>query len=214
MSSAVRSYSKINLGLAIGPLRPDGFHTIVTLYQTLALHDVVTVSARPALTTRIQLTSNDPRVPRDPRNTAWKMVTKALDQLGLTASIHLHIQKNLPIQGGMGAGSANAAAALIGLEHELAGQAKLKISSNRRLQIAAEVGSDVPLFLLGGSVLGRDRGQQVQAVDDVTIDGDAEIACVVALPDGGVSTSSGLPRLGCSSRRRICPGFARTPNVC
>jgi 4-diphosphocytidyl-2-C-methyl-D-erythritol kinase len=184
MPSAVRSYSKINLGLAIGPPRPDGFHALSTLYQTIALHDLVTVAARPAARTRIQLTSSDPRVPRDQRNTAWKMVTRALHHLRMTATINIRIQKNLPIQGGMGAGSANAAAALIGLERELG----VRLSDEVRLSLASEVGSDVPLFLIGGSVLGTDRGQIVRAVPDVTLNGSAEIACVIAVPEIGVST--------------------------
>jgi 4-diphosphocytidyl-2-C-methyl-D-erythritol kinase len=184
MPIRVRSYSKINLGLAIGAPRPDGYHALATLYQTLALHDLVTVSARRAATTRIVLRSNDPRVPRDARNTAWKMIEKALGRLEMQAEVVVHIQKNLPIQGGMGAGSANAAAALIGLEREL----KLELDDAARLELAAQVGSDVPLFLAGGSVLGSDRGQVVAPVTDVTLNGQADIACVVALPKVGVST--------------------------
>jgi 4-diphosphocytidyl-2-C-methyl-D-erythritol kinase len=184
MPSAVRSYSKINLGLAIGPPRPDGFHALATLYQTIAMHDIVTVAARPAERTRIQLTSSDPRVPRDERNTAWKMVAGALHHMRIKATINIRIQKNLPVQGGMGAGSANAAAALIGLERELG----IRLSDEVRLRLASDVGSDVPLFLVGGSVLGTDRGQVVTAVPDVTLNGSSEIACVIALPEIGVST--------------------------
>jgi 4-diphosphocytidyl-2-C-methyl-D-erythritol kinase len=184
MPSRVRSYSKINLGLAIGPPRPDGFHSLATLYQTIALHDIVSVAARPAARTRIQLTASDPRVPRDARNTAWKMVERTLEHLNLTATVNIRIEKNLPIQGGMGAGSANAAAALIGLERELS----LELPASERLALAAGVGSDVPLFLVGGSVLGSDRGQMVAPAPDVTLDGSTEIPCVIALPDTGVST--------------------------
>jgi 4-diphosphocytidyl-2-C-methyl-D-erythritol kinase len=184
MPTCVRSYSKINLGLAIGAPRPDGFHSLATLYQTLALHDLVTVYARRADRTRIRLMSNDPRVPCDWRNTAWKMTEKILSSLDLRAEIKIHIQKNLPIQGGMGAGSANAAAALLGLERELG----LKLMEETRLDLAAQVGSDVPLFLVGGSVLGSDRGQVVEAAADVTLDGTTGIACVIALPGIGVST--------------------------
>ena len=72
MPTVVRSFSKINLGLAIGPSRPDGFHALTTLYQTLDAHDLVTVDARPASSTRITLAGNDARVPVDSRNTAWK----------------------------------------------------------------------------------------------------------------------------------------------
>src|ERR1700704_3381226 len=118
MSTRVRSYSKINLGLAIGPVRPDGFHGLTTLYQTLDLHDLVTVSARALASgaeTRISLTTNHPFVPRDARNTAWRMVERCLERLGVAAEVAIHIEKRLPVQGGMGAGGANAGAGLAGL---------------------------------------------------------------------------------------------------
>lgn len=184
MPTKVRSYSKINLGLAIGPPRPDGFHALSTLYQTVALHDVLTVSARRSPETKITLSSSHPRVPVDARNTVWKMVEKALEAAGVTAEVAVHIQKNLPIQGGMGAGSANAASALLGLERELG----VTLPRDQRMAVAAAVGSDVPLFLVGGSVLGWDRGQEVAAVGAVTLAGSAQIPCVIALPPRGVST--------------------------
>ena len=184
MATVVRSYSKINLGLAIGTQRADGFHSLLTLYQTLALHDRVTVSAVPAPETSITITSNDVRVPKDSRNTAWKIVSLVLAHLGLHASVSVDIQKRLPIQGGMGAGSANAAAALLGLERELGRE----LPPADRVQLASSVGSDVPLFLLGGTVLGTDRGQKVQPFPDLQLGGSSEIACVVALPEVGVST--------------------------
>src|SRR5580658_7600859 len=97
MPTGVRSYCKINLGLAIGPPRPDGFHGLATLYQTLALHDIVTVSAHrlpkgdsgfprgdaglPQDNSRITLTTNHPQVPTDERNTAWKIVDLALARM-------------------------------------------------------------------------------------------------------------------------------------
>ncbi len=179
MPTHVRSYSKINLGLAIGPARVDGFHGLTTMYQTLALYDVVTISAVRSAETAITLTSNHPWVPPDSRNTAWRMVERCLLRIGLKANVRIRIQKNMPIQGGMGAGSANAAAALIGLERELG----LALPGPERLKLAAEIGSDVPLFLLGGSVLGVGRGEEVYPLPDLP-----ETACVVAMPDVGVST--------------------------
>jgi 4-diphosphocytidyl-2-C-methyl-D-erythritol kinase len=179
MPTRVPSYSKINLGLAIGPARADGFHGLVTVYQTLALCDFVTVTARPARETAITLTSNDRRVPTDERNTAWKMVNFALVKAGFAADVEVQIEKNLPVQGGLGAGSANAAAALVGLERELG----LELSGAARLEIAAEVGSDVPLFLIGGTVLGLGRGEEVYPLPDLP-----SMACVVAVPEEGVST--------------------------
>jgi 4-diphosphocytidyl-2-C-methyl-D-erythritol kinase len=191
MSTRVRSFCKINLGLAVGPTRPDGFHALTTLYQTLALHDLVTVTAHPAVQTSITLTSNHPGVPDtergDPeRNTAFRIVDLTLRQLGLTAEVTIDIQKRLPVQGGLGAGSANAAAALLGLERELG----LTLPGPDRLALAAQVGSDVPLFLLGGSVLGLGRGEEVYPLPDLPV-----TPCVVAIPSVGVSTAAAFRAL-------------------
>jgi 4-diphosphocytidyl-2-C-methyl-D-erythritol kinase len=205
MPTAVRSHAKINLGLGIGAPRADGFHALCTVYQTLEVYDVVTVTARPAAATTLRLSSNDGRVPTDGRNTAWKMVVLALEALGIAAEVEIHIEKRLPVQGGLGAGSANAVAALVGLERELgigagresAGPSTPSVTKNvtdsaqednvvwevRRLEIAARVGSDVPLFLIGGAVLGLDRGQEVYPLPDFEA-----VWCVVALPEIGVST--------------------------
>jgi 4-diphosphocytidyl-2-C-methyl-D-erythritol kinase len=179
MPTSVRSHTKINLGLAIGPLRPDGFHQLTTVYQTLALHEWVTVEARSAAETRITLSSTHPRVPTDAGNTAWRMVARSLELLGLRAEVHVHIDKQLPVQGGLGGGSANAIAALLGLEQELNRQ----LSQPQRLLLAAEIGSDIPLFLLGGAVVGVGRGEEVYPLRDLP-----SLPCVLALPEIGVST--------------------------
>jgi 4-diphosphocytidyl-2-C-methyl-D-erythritol kinase len=204
MSTRVRSFCKINLGLAVGPARPDGFHALTTLYQTLALHDIVTVTVRPSRETFILLTSNHPGVPDTQRgsahkNTAYRIVDLALDQLGLTAEVTIDIQKRLPVQGGLGAGSANAAAALIGLERELH-QPDIareldttflgRLSGPDRLALAAQVGSDVPLFLFGGSVLGLGRGEEVYPFPDLPV-----TPCVVAIPGVGISTAAAFRAL-------------------
>ena len=216
MPTTVRSHAKINLGLGIGAPRADGFHGLVTVYQTLELHDRVTVDARRDESTSIRITSNDRRVPGDSRNTAWRMVELALQALGISAEVSIHIDKQLPIQGGLGAGSANAVAALVGLENELGicsshpcrhhpndedlslgtpedkdvarvgHPVSLDPPANQgaeRLRIAAQVGSDVPLFLIGGAVLGLDRGQSVFPLPDLET-----THCVVAIPSVGVST--------------------------
>ncbi len=215
MATRIRSFSKVNLGLRIGAVRADGFHGLATMYQTLGLYDIVTVSARRVEAggrTRISLTTDHPRVPVDGRNTAWQMVERALAAMGVEAEVSVHIEKRLPVQGGMGAGSANAAAALIGLEREMLGWevagpelagpeltgtelAGTELTGPERLRLASAVGSDVPLFLVGGSVLGLGRGELVVAMPDVILGGDEArtlagggVPCVVAMPRVGVST--------------------------
>ena len=187
MPTTVRSHAKINLGLYIGAPRDDGFHSLVTVYQTLELHDLVTVSAKTAATNSIRLTSNDRRVPTDERNTAWKMVVLAMKRLNLHAEVTIHIDKRLPVQGGLGAGSGNAVAVLVALDQELFGRSDVTpftwAETGESLRIAAQVGSDVPLFLMGGTVLGTDRGQQVQPLPDLD-----PLWCVIAIPAVGVST--------------------------
>ena len=187
MPTRVRSYSKVNLGLAVGPARADGFHELSTVYQTLALHDVVGVSARRAPQTSIEILANHPGVPRTDlgtaeRNTAWKMVARALERMGIAASVEIAIDKRLPVQGGMGAGSANAVAALLGLERELGAA----LPEAERMALAAEVGSDVPLFLVGGTVWGTGRGETVHPLGE--LEGAGGLPCVVAVPSVGVST--------------------------
>jgi 4-diphosphocytidyl-2-C-methyl-D-erythritol kinase len=193
MPTRVRSHAKINLGLILGAPRPDGFHSLVTVYQTLEIHDIVTVTARRSPQTSLRITSNDARVPTDDRNTAWKIVFLALEELRVSADVDIHIDKRLPVQGGLGAGSGNAVAALVGLKNELEKQEVgtrdhgLRIQGDawtgKWLEIAGQVGSDVPLFLVGGTVLGVDHGQQVSPLPDIE-----PTWCLIAVSEIGVST--------------------------
>jgi 4-diphosphocytidyl-2-C-methyl-D-erythritol kinase len=181
MSTAVRSHAKINLGLHLGASRADGFHSLSTVYQTLEIHDIVIVTARRAAATRLRISTNDPRVPTDQSNTAWKMIRLALEQFSIAAEVEINIEKRLPVQGGLGAGSGNAVAALVGLEAELG--APFRSLFTRKLELPAQIGSDVPLFLIGGTVLGVDRGQEAYPLPDID-----PAWCVVAVPELGVST--------------------------
>ena len=157
MTVTVRSFAKINLGLRIGALRGDGFHELLTAYQTIALHDVIRVSVESG--SGIEIRCTDPRVPKDESNTCYRIVEKAMHALRARGRVVVDIQKRLPVQGGLGGASSNAVAALLGLEAVL----KRSLPAGERLRIAAEVGSDLPLFLLGGTVLGGARGAGVSA---------------------------------------------------
>jgi 4-diphosphocytidyl-2-C-methyl-D-erythritol kinase len=177
MSVTVRSYAKINLGLRIGTSRPDGFHELLTVYQTIGLHDVIQVSVGRG--TGIEIRCADPRVPRDESNTCYRIVEKAMQALRAKGRVIIEIEKRLPVQGGMGGASSNAVAALIGLERAV----RKKLAAAEKLRIAAEVGSDLPLFLIGGTVLGVGRGEEVYPLPDLP-----RTACVVVTPEIGVST--------------------------
>jgi 4-diphosphocytidyl-2-C-methyl-D-erythritol kinase len=173
----VRSFAKINLGLAIGACRPDGFHELRTVYQTIALHDIIRVQI--ARGTGIEIRSADPRVPMDQSNTCYRIAEKAMAALKAWGRVVIEIEKRLPVQGGLGGASGNAAATLLALELAL----KKELPGSDKLRIAAEVGSDVPLFLVGGTILGVGRGEEVYPLPDLP-----SVPCVIATPGIGVST--------------------------
>jgi len=207
---AVRSFAKINLGLKIGRLRPDGFHELRTVYQTIALHDVVRVDVQPG--SGIEIRCDDPRVPLDTSNTCYKVAGRVLRALSpdirrlqgeiprglkparteenqgldgaaeaapLPSKVVIQIDKQLPVKGGLGAASSNAIATMLGLERALG----VRLAGEEKLRIAADVGSDLPLFLIGGTVLGSGRGEVVSSLPDVP-----PTHLVVVTPPTGVST--------------------------
>jgi 4-diphosphocytidyl-2-C-methyl-D-erythritol kinase len=177
MPVSVRSFAKINLGLYIGERRPGGYHELRTVYQTVALHDVVRVAVRRG--TGIEIRCSHPRVPRDASNTCWRVAERVVQALKARRRVVVEIEKRLPVQGGLGAASSNAVATLLALERAL----KKRLAPEQRWQIAAEVGSDLPLFLVGGTVLGTGRGEEVFPLPDLP-----SLPVVVATPDVAVST--------------------------
>ncbi len=181
MTVAVRSFAKINLGLYIGTVRADGFHDLRTVYQTIALHDVIRVSIErnSRQGSGIEIACSDSRVPLDSSNTCYRVAERVLDELDATGKVRIEIDKRLPVQGGLGAASSNAVATLVGLERAL----RKKLSVAVRARIAAEVGSDLPLFLVGGTTLGVGRGEEVYPLPDLPA-----LAMVLVTPEVGVST--------------------------
>jgi 4-diphosphocytidyl-2-C-methyl-D-erythritol kinase len=193
MRATVSSFAKINLGLRIGTLRPDGFHELRTVYQTIALHDTIHVSVRRG--SGIEIHCDDSRVPTDETNTCYRIVERAMQVLKAGRRVQIEIEKRLPVQGGLGGASGNAVAALLALELAL----KKKLSGEERLRIAAEVGSDLPLFLVGGTVLGVGRGEEVYPLPDLPA-----MPCVIALPEIAVSTPKAF-----ADWDRLCGAGAR-----
>ncbi len=130
MTIAVRSFAKINLGLYIGAARADGYHDLRTVYQTIALHDVIRVRVNVGRGSGIEIlcTNKDPRVPLDSSNTCYRVAERVLDQLGAQGRVRIEIEKRLPVQGGLGAASSNAVGTMVALERAL----KKKLSAGRR----------------------------------------------------------------------------------
>jgi 4-diphosphocytidyl-2-C-methyl-D-erythritol kinase len=181
MTVTVRSFAKINLGLRIGAARDDGFHELLTVYQTIALHDVIRVSVErgSGRGPQIEIRCTDPRVPTDESNTCFRMARLAMQALHAKGKVVVEIEKRLPVQGGLGGASSNAVATLLGLERAL----EKTLPAIEKLRLASEIGSDVSLFLVGGTVLGVGRGEQVYPLPDLPA-----LACVVLTPEVGVST--------------------------
>lgn len=158
----VRVPAKVNLQLAVGPVRPDGYHGVVTVYQAISLFDEVTV--RTAEQNKIVVTGEDASlVPTGPTNLASKAVTALARAIGRPGrgrnAVHIEIRKRIPMAAGLAGGSADAAATLVAC-NELwrAGLSQKELS-----EVGAGLGSDVPFALIGGTAVGRGRGEQLTA---------------------------------------------------
>ncbi|WP_134734472.1 4-(cytidine 5'-diphospho)-2-C-methyl-D-erythritol kinase [Amycolatopsis nivea] len=159
----VRVPAKVNLHLAVGDLRADGFHELVTVFQALSLTDEVTVSAtdEPGLEVYGE---GERTVPTDGANLAWRAARELASYAGRPDAdepkVRIVLRKGIPVAGGMAGGSADAAAALVGLSSLW----KLDITRDELATIAGRLGSDVPFALYGGTALGTGRGEQLVPV--------------------------------------------------
>jgi len=178
----VRVPAKVNLQLAVGPLRYDGYHGVVTVYQAISLYDEVTV--RPAERTRVVVSGEDAAsVPTGPTNLASKAVTalgRATGQRGASRpAVQIEIRKRIPVAAGLAGGSADAAATLVAC-NELW---RTGLTQQELSEVAARLGSDVPFALVGGTAVGRGRGELLTAA---LVAGSYHWA--MAFASGGLST--------------------------
>lgn len=156
----IECFGKINRMLRVGPLRPDGFHDIYTIYQSISLHD--TLSMELTKKPGIVLTVSDPAVPSTRENLAWKAVELILRRTDYMGGVTIHIDKNIPSGGGLGGGSSNAAGSLLLLNSML----DEPLARSDLQKIGSSLGSDVPFFLVGGTALGTGRGEKVKPLPD------------------------------------------------
>ena len=151
----VRSYAKVNLGLEVLGLRDDGYHELRTLFQTIDLHDDVVL--RPlGRDEGIRVTCDHPLVPSDGTNLAARAAVDLQRYAGVERGVAIEIRKRIPVGGGLGGGSSNAAAVLLALDRMWG----LGLGPPGLHRLAARLGADVPYFLLGGTALGLGPGRR------------------------------------------------------
>jgi 4-diphosphocytidyl-2-C-methyl-D-erythritol kinase len=160
-SVTVRVPAKVNLQLSVGPREADGFHNLVTVFQAISIFDDVTVTFGPPKSGLSISISGDQRhgVPADNSNLAIKAIALIAKEYDLEIDAHVEIKKLIPVAGGMAGGSADAAAAIVAIDYLYS----LGMSREEMTEIAAQLGSDVPFMLSGGTAIGTGHGDQLTA---------------------------------------------------
>lgn len=177
----VRVPAKVNLHLAVGDLRDDGYHELVTVFHAVSLFDTVTATFAPRLSLSVR-GEGAQQLPTDSRNLAWRAAELLAERTGMDPAVRLDLVKGIPVAGGLAGGSADAAATLVACD-ALWGTA---LPGEELLELAAELGSDVAFALTGGTALGTGRGERLSPV----LTGSGRWHWVLAVADGGLSTPS------------------------
>jgi 4-diphosphocytidyl-2-C-methyl-D-erythritol kinase len=172
------AFAKINPCLHIIGKRPDGYHELRTIFQTISLHDTLELSLVPEA--GIFLESSDPELPIDATNLVWRAIEAIGRELELPGGVRARLDKKIPVARGLGGGSSDAAAALIGVLR----LTKKNLPLAKLIEIAASLGADVPFFLFGGRAMAVNRGDEIYPLPD-----EPKRSIVVVSPGGiGVST--------------------------
>lgn len=183
-TAVARSYAKVNLTLDVLGTRADEYHAIESVMQSVSLHDTITLVLRDE--PGIRITCDMPGIPTDEKNLAHKAASLLFESRGISAGLDIHIEKQIPVQAGLGGGSSNAAAVLTGLSSLLG----LSMSQAELCDLAARVGSDVPFFIVGGTAFVCGRGEEVEPMPDIPTQW-----LVILKPPFGVSTPWAYRRL-------------------
>lgn len=173
----VRVPAKVNLELLVGPRRPDGYHALSSVYQALSLYDDVTVGEADDWGVSVSGALAD-GVPTDDDNIALRAARLVADRYD-GEPVHVSIRKGIPVAGGMAGGSADAAATLVALDHLW----DLGLDREELEELGAELGSDVPFLVAGGTAMGSGRGELLAPVL-----ARGTYHWVLALAEGGLST--------------------------
>jgi 4-diphosphocytidyl-2-C-methyl-D-erythritol kinase len=194
-SVSLSSFAKINLDLRILGTRPDGYHDLKTIFQSLALFDSLTVTARRGPLTVV---CDEPDIPTDHRNLVWKAASLlhrvATGKSSAPRDITIDLRKRIPAEAGLGGGSSNAAMTLLALNKLW----KLDLDLPTLTRIGARLGADVPYFLVGGTALGLGRGDDIYPLADMP-----PVHVVILRPGFGVATSDAYQWLDEETRRNM-----------
>lgn len=177
-SVTVRAPGKINLHLSVGDLLDSGYHDLTTVFHAVSLVDEVTVRSADLLSLTISGEGAD-QLPVDERNLAWQAAVLMAEHVGRSPDVAISIEKSIPVAGGMGGGSADAAAVLVALNSLW----ELGVPRRDLHTLAAKLGSDVPFALHGGTALGTGRGEEL-----ATVLARSTFHWVLAFAEGGLST--------------------------
>lgn len=194
MELILPAFAKINLDLRILSVRPDGFHDLKTIFQSLALHDVMTFTTRKG---PFAIECDDPNIPTDERNLIWRAASLLWRTAGRRGDrprdAVVGLRKRIPASAGLGGGSANAAMAILGLTRTW----NLDVDVPTMSRLAAGVGADVPFFLVGGTALGLGRGDDIYPLVDLP-----RTHVVLVRPPLGVSSAEAYGWYDNEPRRR------------
>ena len=194
-----RAPAKVNLTLRVLNKRPDGFHELRTVLQTIALADRLKVTYRPRARSRVELSCNRPELAGDD-NLAARAARRLLAAGKWQGAVEIHLEKQIPVGAGLGGGSSDAAAVLLALSKMV----RPRPSPAALCEVAAELGSDVPFFLVGGRCVGVGRGEEVYPLPDPP-----RRWLVVLAPHQPVSTAQAYAALSKTRRSALTPQAAR-----
>jgi 4-diphosphocytidyl-2-C-methyl-D-erythritol kinase len=187
----VNAFAKINLSLRVMGTRPDGYHELRTVFQSIALHDTLTIQRAPG---RFALTCDVPGCPADRTNLVWRaaeLVWRAAGRRGAPRDMSIHLTKRVPMRAGLGGGSSDGAAAIRALGR------RWGVDDVRQRAIAAALGADVPFFFEGGTVLGLERGDLLFPLVD-----HPPAWVVLVVPRFGISTHDAFSWVDSRSERQ------------
>ncbi|MCS7235762.1 MAG: 4-(cytidine 5'-diphospho)-2-C-methyl-D-erythritol kinase [Armatimonadota bacterium] len=173
----LNAYAKLNLSLDVLGRRHDGYHEVETVLHTVELHDTVVLREAPG---GIRVACDHRRVPTDEQNLVFRAAQLLREAAGTDRGVHIEVHKRIPPASGLGGGSSDAAVTLLGL----AQMWKLRLDHGQLLELASQVGSDVPFFLVGGAALATGRGERLRYLPTLPT-----TWVVLACPDAEVSTA-------------------------